>query len=132
MSIFPIINFAAIRFPTDQLTVADLRRIYPQSFDMSVPLGATKRGYGRQSIEDTLGDIIDAERVIANLAFKQLLGIPLTVEEEQKTRHDHLDNLASSYIDLKLVSGEHEAMQVVREIERQAVAQAERFHGHPR
>lgn len=74
-------------------------------------------------MEGTLGGVIDAERVIASIAFKQTMGQPLTIEEAKYAESDY-SALADEYIDLGLASGEHHADQLLRDIERQAVAQA--------
>ncbi|MBA4068154.1 MAG: hypothetical protein C0501_31525 [Isosphaera sp.] len=132
MSAPPAIDFTIIRFPTDRLTVAGLRRVYPHSFDLPAPAGPTRRDYYRKSIEDTLGGIVDAERVIASLAFKRVLGLPLTVEESRQTGEDHLNDLICCYMELGLAAGEHHGEQLAREIETQATVQAARYLSHPR
>ena len=132
----PAIDFTQLPFPSDNLTVAGLRKVYPHSFDLPARIPALKFEtaieYGRASLEKTLGGVIDAERMVASLAFKQALGLVLTESESRRSRESLLESLASEYVTLGLAAGEHHADQLVRDIEAQATTQARSHHGQPR
>jgi hypothetical protein len=133
MSESPTIDFTAIHFPTDRLTVADLRRVYPYSFDQPRPhesFGKDRSPPGRGSIEHTLGTLIDMEREIANVAFKKAAGQSLTEVEASQDRDSYLE-LAEEFVTLGLATGENAAMELLRDIRRQAEAQAA-IHVPPR
>jgi hypothetical protein len=129
----PVIDFSLIAFPTDRLSVQDMRRLYPHGFDLTVDddaLGEIREGtyYRRRSLDVILGDLVDVEREVAERAFYRALG---------GHRPDRLCGnpdeavlcLVNGYIQFGLASGEHHVDQLVRDIENQATAQAHRFLG---
>jgi hypothetical protein len=132
----PAIDFTQLPFPSDNLTVAALRKAYPYSFDLPSRIVASKfdtpREYGRISLEETLGGVIDAERMVASMAFKQAMGLPPTESEAQRSRETLRESLASEYVTLGLAAGEHHADQLIRHIEAEATTQARSHPGHPR
>ncbi len=132
VDVTPAVDFSAISFPTDRLSVRDLRRIYPHSFDLPSPYktghAASRPVYGRNTLESTLGGIIDAERLVAGVAFKRAAGLPLNEEEVLEPPAVVAAGVASSYIEIGLASGDHHASQMVRDIERQAAAQGRPGH----
>jgi hypothetical protein len=136
MNAQPLIDFSQISFPSDKLTIAALRKAYPNSFDLPARMPSSKyeepTEYGRGSLEQTLGGVIDAERLVASLAFKESLGLALTESEALRPREVIHDSLTSEYITLGLASGEHHANQLVRDIETQATSQALAHPGNPR
>lgn len=129
----PHIDFTRIDFPSDRLTVRDLRCVYPGSFDLPVK-GVDKgesRSYGRASAGRALDGIIDAERILAGIAFKQVLGQPLSEEETALERREIIEALVTDYGQVGLATGKQQVNHLVRGIEAQAVAQAQRHLGGP-
>jgi hypothetical protein len=127
------IDFTQIDFPSDRLTVKQLRMAYPYSFDLPDPrpsLTKNSRLYARKSIDSTLGGIVDGERLLASLVFKEAIGL-LPTEEETLPRHEIVEGIISDYQRVGL-AGEHEAEELIRRIETQAVSQARRQGGPPR
>jgi hypothetical protein len=121
-------------FPTDHLTVAALRKVYPRSFDQSHP-NPYRRGRwfnGRASLEEAIGDTLDFERRLATLEFKRVLGVKPTAEEERHPRWELAESLRDEYATLGLAAGGHHADQLIRDIESQAAAQAQALGGRPR
>jgi hypothetical protein len=128
----PAIDFTQLKFPSDSLTVATLRKVYPHSFDLSSRTGGSHRTYGRGSLNDTLGGVIDTERLVASLAFKQALRLAPNEAETQDPQETLRDLLASDYVTLGLATGQHHAEQLVRDIEGQATTQARTHPGNTR
>jgi hypothetical protein len=134
MSFHLIIKFAQIKFPSDQLTIGELRRLFPRSFDESTwkqgeyTDTVNSRPYGRQGLEGDLGMLIDYERVLASVAFKQAVGesettlLPL---ERRLSFKELTERLANFYVEIGLSSGMQHARQLVREITKQAKSQAQ-------
>jgi hypothetical protein len=125
MSRPPAIDFTTIRFPTDRLTISDLRRVYPCSFDQppEIESSLSQSAYGRASIEEALGRVIDAERAIASTAFKKLTGQTLTEDEATRDKAGY-QYVIDEYIDLGLARGAYQAEQLLRDIVGQAQEQA--------
>ena len=129
------IDFTTFSFPTDRLTVRDLRRKHPEGFDQPLPeeaLGEIRRGsrYRRRSLDVILGDLIDAEREVAERAFHNHLGSGQP-DYLRGTPDGSRDCLISTYVEWGLATGEHHAEQLVRDLEAQAISQAERVVGKP-
>jgi hypothetical protein len=125
----PSVEFTQISFPSDSLTVAALRKSYPRSFDLP-RVGGSDRTYGRGSLDDTLGNVIDNERLIASLAFKKAIGLSPTEAETEEPRETLVEFLTHDYVTLGVAAGEHHAEQLIRDIEAQATAQARSHPGH--
>jgi hypothetical protein len=126
------IDFTLIAFPSDSLTISTVRKAYPYSFDLpdrnEFIRSNSARYNSRKSIEDALGGLINFERIVASLAFKKALGLPLSDQESDfKSSGDSLDFLAEEYVLLALAAGPHEARELIKGIESQATAQA-RLH----
>jgi hypothetical protein len=127
----PQIDFSQIEFPSDRLTIRDLRRAFPHAFDLPGQEAhrSQERGYGRQSVGDALDGIIDAERLLAGRAFKEALGEPYSNDEAAQARWDIIEGLVSDYRRAGLASGEHQSNELIRGIESQAADQAQRHRG---
>jgi hypothetical protein len=123
----PILDFTQIAFPSDRLTVKDLRRDAPGCFDLTAPEHLPEReGFlQRQSIEYTLGGIINTERELAAIAFFAALGTsPLESFGKLGPRDFAAECLANDYVRLGLASGQHHAEQLIRDFEQAAADQA--------
>jgi hypothetical protein len=129
----PKIDFAAIDYPTDKLTVKMMRQRTPIAFDIEPDrqwqVTESRSRYRRLSMDSAFAHAIDSERQLAEWAFKKTLGQPIDDERFSIARREEtLECLASDYIKWGLARGEHEASEMLRSIEAQAVAQA-RQHG---
>ncbi len=129
----PEIDFSAIPFPTDSLTVRDLRRLHPEGFDRPPPessVGEVRHGVRgrRRSLDVVLGDLVDLEREVAESAFQSALsGTGATHPEHEPGEARKC--LAAEYVRLGLAAGSHHAEQLIREVEAAAISQAERAIG---
>ena len=129
----PKLDFKKIDFPSDKITIKDLRRAYPlgydqwmeDRFDYRITTGEIRRP---MSLDDAIHDMVDYEREYAERAFLQALGVPVRPGRE----YDHqevVDTFRTQYIKLGLASGEHQVSELVRNVERQAIAQADQYLG---
>lgn len=133
----PTIDLTKIDFPTDRLTIKGLRKAYPQGFDVEPPPDSTldrllKRPLRRQSLDNVLACTVDCERILADMAFKTARKQSVEDLDGSRDRETILETLGGDYIRLGLARGEHEAEQMLREIEAQATAQAGYTGGRPR
>jgi hypothetical protein len=127
------LDYSAIQFPSDSLSVKDLRRLFPKAFDVPV----TEAWVGRirdaafhmhESLDAALGNVLDAEREVAERAFQSALGSDprkwsLAAADEVR------DCLAADYVRTGIAAGEHQAQEFIRNIERQAISQAHLIAG---
>lgn len=135
----PSIDFTQIEFPSDGLTVKDMRKAIPNGFDLPLPEQNAHNAVGwlrRRSLESVLGGTIDTEREIAALAFYAALGREPppknkgeSLERKLGPRWQAAEALIGDYQILGLASGEHQGEEMIRKIEAQAAAQAQRFLG---
>ena len=72
------------------------------------------------------------ERILASRAFKAVLGLALGEDEQLESHAETVHNLILDYKLVGLVTGAHQGRQLIRDIEAQAAAQAERHAGRPR
>jgi hypothetical protein len=133
----PVIDLTKIEFPTDRLTVKMLRKVSPQGFDVEPPPDPVldrllNRPLRRQSLDDVLACVIDAERILAEMAFKSALGQSIRDDDRQGGRATIHLNLSSDYVGLGLAPGKKAAREMLKDIEAQAAAQAREQSGRPR
>lgn len=130
----PKIDFKRIDFPTDKITVKDLRRVFPKlSYDSwtedrdetRLPGGVWHR---RMTLDSALDALIEYERDYAEQAFLQALGVPVS-DSRVYVLQDVVDTVSAEYIKLGLATGDHQVAELVRGVERQAVAQANQYLG---
>jgi hypothetical protein len=127
----PQIDFTKIAFPSDRITVKSLRDAFPHSFDLPAHSfdQSSTRSYERGSVAQALDGIIDAERLLAGIAFKRALGQPMSSDEGRFDRSEFLDALETDYGRVGLASGAHQVEELMRAIEAQAVEQARHHLG---
>jgi hypothetical protein len=127
----PPVDLTKIDFPTDSLTIKDLRKHAPHCFDLPAPDGHRSdvydlaEPYERLGLEDGFGAIISAERELAILAVRTAQGIapPTGID----SREAIIETLTSDYISLGLASGKHHAEQLIRSFEQAAAEQAKAY-----
>lgn len=127
----PALDFTQIRFPSDRITIGQLRKLWPGSFDEYHAPGQGRPGDIERAgnLENTLGGLIDCERVFANLVFLKALGLPRADGDAPETEGEASD-LAEDYATYGWAGGWHEAREMVRDIESQVLAQVRR-HAPP-
>src|SRR5207244_2020081 len=123
----PVLDFSQIRFPSDRVTVADLRRLWPWAFDQYRPPEPGHRGDIKRGgdLSTTLGCLLDCERIYADLVFRQALGMPRADGGIPMPEGADIE-LAEVYESYGWARGEHEAREMVRDIESQVLAQAQK------
>lgn len=127
----PKIDFTVIDFPTDKITVKDVRRAYKLGYDLwwesrfDDHIGEYRR---HMSLDDAIDALIHYERDYAEQAFLQALGVPVR-EGREYVLQDVVDTVRSEYLKLGLATGDHQVAELVRGVERQAVAQANQYLG---
>jgi hypothetical protein len=114
----PSLDLSQITFPTDHITVRDIRQEWYQASDTERRLGLLMG----------LKDLVDTERELAELAFYSALGVepPAHVYRGMGGIDGAREVLESEYQRRK-IAGEHAAKQLVKNIETQASAQAAQF-----
>jgi hypothetical protein len=126
----PTLDFTHIRFPSDRLTIAELRKLWPSAFDQYRPPEQGQFGDIERvgSLETALGGLIDCERVYADLVFRKALGLP-RADGREANPDGEASELAEDYESYGWARGWHEGREMVREIEIQVLAEA---HKHLR
>jgi hypothetical protein len=126
----PKIDFIRIDFPSDKITIKDLRKLHPDQVDadesptlFDPPLSD---GSPRTIADDTIGQMLYTERLIAKEVFNEALG---RQSQELFSREEYTAELAASYARYGVATGPHHAEQLVRGIETQASAQARAHTG---
>lgn len=127
----PAIDFTLIEFPTDRLTIKDLRKRWPQGFDIPPREDQTQWGrigpYPRKDIDSIIGSVIDTERELAERAFCAALGKRVPEHLRGFLGEESAELLAQTYVEYGLATGEHHARELIRNIEAQGTAQARKF-----
>jgi hypothetical protein len=122
----PDIDLTKFEFPTDKLTIKDLRRLYPGRLDGRAL--SVDNPFKEGSIYEKLDDLLSCERMQAVHTYDQVRRnyreFGVYGEELEEARQE----LADLYIKFGIASGPAHAQELARGIERQAVQQAER-HG---
>jgi len=116
----PQLDIAKIAFPTDRLSIKDLRKLFPAEFD-----GPDERVefFGVGGRGQDLEAVLQLEREIARKTFEVALGRAPS-DWAEKYEIDPREDVAKSLIEYGLASGPNQAEQMIREIEAQATAQA--------
>ncbi len=115
------VDVSGFTFPTDSLTVADLRKRFPQ--DLSWPQADAQQTKGsRPSLED-LKFLIQSEQEFACRVVCQAHRIPFTARQGIDFSLDELrESIIEQYQVQGIATGEELAKQLVRGIESQALA----------
>jgi hypothetical protein len=116
------LDLTKIAFPTDRLSIKDLRKRFPAEFD-----GADERvQFSGTKLGDELEATLQLERDIARWTFEVALG-KASSDWVKKYEIDPREDVAKALIDYGLASGPHHAAQQIRDIESQAISQAKAF-----
>jgi hypothetical protein len=130
----PTLDLSQMQFPSDKATLADLRKLYPEDFEN---FGPPKHGgdYIERVLDLNKGNfasMFDWERMYADWVFRNALGIPCRVGgmvPNEGMLEDAADTLTGEYVRIGWAAGEYQAEELVRRIQRQALAQAQKFLG---
>lgn len=129
------LDYSKIAFPSDKITIGQLRKMHPQDFDAEWwsctgvfgDLAPTPTGQSQTSID--MNDILYGERAVAERGWVKASGIPY-----EKGWLDEVNGgakpLPRLYIKYGLASGPKHAEQLIRNIESQAAALAKQLPGH--
>jgi hypothetical protein len=117
------LDFSDIRFPSDGLSIAALRKAHAPDFDHGCVLvgnDAQPRFFlsANNDLDSrhSVGILLFNERIVAAAGFCAVTGIQLNYGS---TLLDLRDNLANLYIQYGLAAGHHEAEQLVRTVDKQ-------------
>lgn len=120
------LDLAAIRFPSDRITLADIRRVHATRFDAEV-------GGGFEHLPDdadfTLDTLLYLERLLARATFEKARGRrgDYLSEVGLLDRGTIVKELTAHYRTYGVArGGKHTTEQLVRDIEAQAAAQVGR------
>jgi hypothetical protein len=116
----PKLDLEQITFPTDHLTVRDIRQEWYR---------ATTRFQITTSLVKNLDGLIDTERELAEFAFYEALGVEASRPRVFGGTDSAREVLAHEYERRGIASGQHAAELLVSSIEKQAAAQATEFLG---
>jgi hypothetical protein len=129
---FKLLDLSGLRFPSDRLSIRVLRERHPDLFDLgfadaddSQPrffFDSDKKGHA----EDTVGSMLQAERMIAVSAYAARAGI--APRKLYVSIDDVKEQLSGLYVEYGIASGSHHAAELIRDIERQAVELANQRH----
>lgn len=134
----PSIDLARLEFPSDKITLADLRRVHRREFDtMSVNFfdGAKMGRKADDWPQEPLAEMLSIERIIARMAFESAArggpqGSVLTSGSEDDV--ELVGTLSEYYRRYGVAHGPHEARLLIGSIEEQAAKQAEHLVGTKR
>lgn len=115
----PTLRLDLLAFPTDSLTVADLRRAQPILFSEKGLFHSYDNS--QASSMDVLTFML-SERILAQKAFAAAAGLPDPWPDAD--RREEVKDLNCYYVQMGLSSGLRHTQQLVRAIEAAAAAQA--------
>jgi hypothetical protein len=123
----PQLDLAKIAFPTDRLSIKDLRKLFPAEFDAR---DNTRVHYFHpHGSRRMLAFMLDTERDLARTTFEIAMGRAHNIDKN--TLKDIKKDLAELWIEHGLASGLHHAGQQIRDIETQVVEQTKSFGPPP-
>jgi hypothetical protein len=116
----PQINLTVISFPTDKLTIKALRLRLAGEGAYASTRKAARLGEG-------VVVSINSEPKLAQWAFDEALGRAI-IERHPGERDEIRETLAAEYTDfLRIATGDHHAVQLIRELEKAAADQARTY-----
>jgi hypothetical protein len=135
----PQLDLTKINFPTDRLSIKDLRTMFPEGFDRLDQWG---RADGAEFFRDQsdrgyeiLIWMLNTERKVAELAFNRATGRPQPEDRSERSPgwvEEEKEELIELLVKYGLATGPRHAEQQVRDIESQAATQAIGFGPRPR
>ncbi|WP_337173567.1 hypothetical protein [Paludisphaera sp.] len=126
----PKFEHERLDYPSDRVTIKMIRASKPSAFEKIDSDFFFAEGLYNPRIG--IGCMLEQERQIAHRAFAAAVGEPDPYADEDLSRKDLIRMLTDEYKPLGLSSGIKHTEQLVRDIERQAVAQAHKQLGQSR
>jgi hypothetical protein len=120
------IDLTKIEFPSDGMTIKQIRTLHPEQVDAKIDPSLFGGPHGSQDADNTVGLLLFTERLVAKRAFDDTLA---RKSDELFTLTEYADDLAEMYMRHGIASGSHHAQQLIRHIESQAAAQARTSSG---
>jgi hypothetical protein len=122
----PQIDYSRLSFPSDALTVGQLRKSWPKPFN-TFGHGVRMEEAFHDGVSTHLYSLVSAERELAKLVFDVALGRyddeKPDVQTAEDTRWSISECLISDYTRYGLAHGRHHAEQQIRDLEAAAEAQ---------
>ncbi|MEO1526576.1 MAG: hypothetical protein AAFX06_14160 [Planctomycetota bacterium] len=112
------ISLAQIQFPTDSITIGQLKERFPECFSWKTP---DQRGLyaSRNRVSSVLMDAMEIERHLAIDAFDSEIGHSLLADQSY-ARKTLVSELSDAYQELGVTNGEAETAVLAGKIESQA------------
>jgi hypothetical protein len=129
----PPLDYSRMQFPTDQLTIAHLRKLYPADFDKTPPREVDAEvtffnaltPEGHVSNGSHLASILREERTFATIMYDIALNrSPWTPAQQASHIQRMIRFLATNYIKIGLAKGEHHALALLGAVATAAEGQA--------
>jgi hypothetical protein len=128
------LDYTSIRFPSDNLTLGVVRKLEPDKFDVNdAPNDHINDGYDGCSSWEKVQAVMQAERWLARFVYEEAMG-----RDPEKAiggypceKADFVDGLMELYPEYGLASGAVAALELIKDIERQAVEQAKAYGKGP-
>ncbi len=131
--LIPSIDFAKIAFPSDKITLADIRRVHVKQFDTcgSNFFDGPKMGRGGKDWpREELSEILSIERLIARLVFESVSrgkSQSSMLNSQWEDDVELVEALSTHYERYGVTHDPQESLLLIRSIEEQAAKQAERL-----
>ncbi len=119
------VDLTAISFPSDELTVGALRRLYPARLDAPLPTFFDSEPH-YNSAAYVLGNLLAKERTLTMDAYNRVAQQGWKEIAPEFGHHAFPADLEDSYVELGLATGLKSATQLVRGIETQGAGQVRR------
>jgi hypothetical protein len=115
------LDYTSIQYPSDRITVGDIRRTHPERFDSERAELFNRTG---NDPNFAISVILYLERLLAHAAYEDARGKGVNVfGPSGLDREDCLEELTQFYALYGVAQGTHHTEQLVRDIEAQAAAQ---------
>jgi hypothetical protein len=122
---FAKLDFTRIHFPSDRVTILSVRQLHPELFDHGCGFAGSKaqpqyflRQKPHNPAEVGLGDLLYCERLIVAHAYAVAKGLRIP-ESLEMDIEGFREQVTKTYRELGLASGEHEAAEMLRDLDRQ-------------
>ncbi|MHB1425657.1 MAG: hypothetical protein ACYC3I_21015 [Gemmataceae bacterium] len=129
----PALDFAKFAFPSDKITLAELRRVHPKEFDTCGRnfFDGPKMGRaGNDWPQEVLSEMVSIERMIARLVFESVCwGKPQASVRSSRWEDDVelIEALSGYYARYGVAHDRQESLRLIGSIEEQAAKQAEQL-----
>jgi hypothetical protein len=126
----PEIDLSKIEFPSDRVTIKDIRRLWPEAVDTGKRVDLFSKPVGGGAGE-MLFSMLTMERDLAKATFGLKLGREPAIPYADDDVKLLADDLSQVYTRYGIADGPSSAKELIRGIESQALAQAQQ-HIPPR